>query len=43
MWCAKESVSIEKLANGKYVFEIQPTVRIWIIIIFQSAMMVVDS
>jgi len=43
MWRAKKSVSIEKLAKGKYVFEIQPTIRIWIIIIFQSAMMVVDS
>ena len=30
MWRAKESVSIEKLANGKYVFEIQPCNRTYL-------------
>ena len=38
----KESISLEKLANYKYDFEIQPTVS-GSLIIFQSATIVVDS
>ena len=38
----KKSVILEKLANGKYVFEIQPT-DCGSLIIFQSVTMVVES
>ena len=38
----KKSVILEKLANGKYVFEIQPT-DCGSLIIFQSVAMVVES
>ena len=38
----KKSVILEKLANGKYVFEIQP-IDCGSLIIFQSVMMVVES
>ena len=38
----KECISLEKLANYKYNFEIQPTVS-GSLIIFQSATIVVDS
>ena len=32
----KKSISLQKLANGKYVFEIQPTIIIWIITVATS-------
>ena len=38
----KKSVILEKLANGKYVFEIQP-IDCGSLIIFQSVTMVVES
>ena len=32
----KKSISLQKLANGKYVFEIQRTIIIWIITVATS-------